>query len=155
MKHHHLAFGRLCVLLAAAVSSGGCIVTVEPDPTPTPTPVTIELVNETGFVIDANFFANASATDASGLFIAGNIFTGYSDKAIPTMGAGQTVSFELACDAVRSLGVRRPVFVNTLEFTGGESADEVFLLLDAHYQCGDTIRFIYFRDGETFHVGRG
>ena len=114
--------------------------------------VIVELVNETGLTVDANFFISADASDEGGLFVSGNLFTEYSDRPIPTLGARMTVSFALACDRIRSMGVSRPVFVNTLTFTGGVSPDQIIFLRESDYACGDTLRFVYFAEDDVFHV---
>ncbi len=81
-----------------------------------------------------------------------DLFTEYSDRPIPTLGARMTVSFALACDRIRSMGVSRPVFVNTLTFTGGVSPDQIIFLRESDYACGDTLRFVYFAEDDVFHV---
>jgi hypothetical protein len=140
-----------CRIIAAAMCAvaasltGGCIVQNNEDPGPTT--ITVVLVNETNFVLDANFFASPTATNTDGLFVQANIYTGYSDKPIPTVAARQTVSFELACGDARSIGVSHPVFSNPVTLTGGESADELFLVRDTNYVCGDRIVFRYSHPG--------
>jgi hypothetical protein len=151
-------FARAChpaLLAYLLIGLGGCIITVSnpPPPTPPPAPITIELVNDSDFVIDANFFVSGTAVDATALFVQQNIYTGYSQKTIPTLGAREQVEFEFACDDVSTLGVSRPVFVNPLTFTGGTSQDEIFLTNGGDFDCGDRLRFIYVRDGDAFRVG--
>ena len=137
------------VIIAAGLMAAGCVVV----PPASPPPETmIELVNETGLTVDANFFISSDASDAGGLLISGNLFTEYSDRPIPTLGARKTVRFALACDRIRSIGVSRPIFVNTLTFTGGVSDDQIILLRESDYACGDTLRFVYFAENDVFRV---
>ena len=138
------------VIIAAGSMAVGCVV-VSPAPPPPPETM-IELVNETGLTVDANFFISSDASDAGGLLISGNLFTEYSDRPIPTLGARKTVRFALACDRIRSMGVSRPIFVNTLSFTGGVSDDQIILLRESDYACGDTLRFVYFAENDVFRV---
>lgn len=142
-KHHAmLVTGSLAVLVT------GCMVA----PPPPPPETTVELMNETGLTIDANFYISGDATDEGGLFISGNLFTEYADRPIPTLGPRDSVSFLLACDRIASMGVLRPVFMNTITFTGGESADMIILLRESGFACGDRLRFVYFVDEGVFSV---
>ena len=50
------------------------------------------------------------------------------------------------------MGVSRPIFVNTLTFTGGVSDDQLILLRESDYACGDTLRFVYFAENDVFRV---
>lgn len=130
----------LLALALLTLAPAGCIVNT---PDNTPKTVTVELINTTSFIVDANFFRSGAAPDATALFVAGNIYTGYSSSPIPTLGANQTVSFELSCDDAASIGVRRPVFTNPLNLTGGESADEIFQRRGVNFSCGQRIQFTY------------
>ena len=96
------------MFFSVSLLSGGCIV---PPPTPPPD-TTVKLVNETSLTVDANFYISADASDEGGLFVSGNLYTAYSDRPIPTLGPRQTVSFPLACDLIRSIGVSRPIFAD-------------------------------------------
>ena len=134
--------------LAALVT--GCIVT--PPPAPPPPETTVELINETGLTVDANFYISGDATDEGGLFVSGNLFTEYSHRPIPTLAPSDTVSFLLACDRIASMGVLRPVFMNTITFSGGESVDKMILLRESGFACGDRLRFVYFVEEDVFSV---
>lgn len=136
-------------MICSALALAGCI---PQRSEPKPVDTLFELVNATGLVVDANFFASGSARDAAGLFVQSNIYTGYSSAPIPTLGANQTVNFTLPCNQTASIGVRRPVFTNPLIISGGESADEILLLSDIGFECGAKIRFVYFTEGDAFRV---
>ncbi|MCG3126825.1 MAG: hypothetical protein CHACPFDD_01680 [Phycisphaerae bacterium] len=144
---------RIAVLLTLlAVTLQGCIIVRDGDGDIPPAPSYIELINLTGLVIDANFFISGSATDEVGLFVRENIYTAYSTHVIPTLGAHETAAFFLECDATRSIGVRRPVFQNLFTLTGGESSDVIFLLRARDFSCGERLRFVYFAEGDQYHV---
>lgn len=142
----------LALLLCAAAmlpALGGCIIqTADPEPQF----ITVELVNTSGFVLDANFFRSGVALVPGDLFRPENIYTGYSSAPIPSLNPGQSVSFSLPCESVASLGVRRPVFTSPLTLTGGEAPEELFLRKAVGFQCDQTVRFVYTADAGEFHV---
>jgi len=132
---------------SALLSYGGCVVVDDPAP-----PVSIELANTTSYIIDANFFISMTATDEAGLFVQENIYTDFSTRASRTLGPNETATFELPCDRVQSMGVRAPLFAAQIGFGGGRSDDVIFLLRDADFTCGATIRFVFFTEAEAFRV---
>lgn len=134
--------GTAAVLLAAVLVlvQPGCIINAPPAG---PTRITVELVNTTGLVVDANFFRSGTAADAGTLFVGSNIFTGYSSSPIPTLGSNATARFEVDCDDARSIGVRLPVFVNPITLTGGQAPQTLFLLRDGDFRCGQRVTFTY------------
>jgi hypothetical protein len=143
----------LATAVAVVLGIAGCILRVEPDGTPaTPAPLTIELVNETFYAIDANFFISETAADEEGLFIQQNIYTDYSTRVSRTFGPNETANFELPCERIQSMGVQEPVFSAQVGIGGGRSADVIFLLRDRDYSCGARLRFTYFTEGEQFRV---
>ncbi|MBK8913943.1 MAG: hypothetical protein IPM64_04940 [Phycisphaerales bacterium] len=125
---------------AALLALPGCV--INPPPAG-PTHITVELVNATGLVVDANFFRSGSAADSGALFVGSNIFTGYSTSPIPTLGSNVTARFEVDCDDARSIGVRLPVFVNPVTLTGGQAPQTLFLLRDSDFRCGQRVTFTY------------
>ncbi|MBU0641302.1 MAG: hypothetical protein KKB50_20785 [Planctomycetes bacterium] len=137
--------------ICALLRLGGCIAQITPAPPP-PDPVAIELVNQTGYVLDANFFISATATDATSLFVPGNKYTDYTTRPSRTMEPNGSASFELDCDLVAALGVLEPVFSNEIGIGGGRSTDQIFRLRDQEYDCGSRLRFTYYVEADVFHV---
>jgi hypothetical protein len=142
---------RVAVTAWCAFALGGCITIVEPPPPPPPD-TTVELVNETGFVLDPNFYVSADSTDEGGLFVSANRVTSFSSRAIPTLGGNSRATLTFACDEIRSMGVWRPVFSDPVNFTGGASGDSIIIQRNDEYVCGDAIRFVYFVEDEVFGV---
>jgi len=127
---------------------GGCIVLPEPEPQP----VVIEFVNQTSLDVQPNFYASDTATDAAGLFVAANLDTSFIDRPFPELRPAENTSMTRACGVVRSLGVRQPVLFDAASLAVTTSEDQIFLLRDADFTCGATIRFVYFTEGEAFRV---
>ncbi len=148
------AVAALALSTACLLSTAGCVAFVEPPPPPPPPPpeTTVELINESGFVLDPNFYISADSTDDGGLFVSGNLVTSFSDRAIATIGANSRVTLTFDCGEIRSMGVRRPVFSDPINFTGGASEDSIIIQRNDEYVCGDAIRFVYFVEDDTFSV---
>lgn len=132
------------VVLTAAVV-GGC-------PQPPPEPVVVELSNITSLDVRPEFFASSSATDAGGLFIAGNRVTNFTDRAFPELRPGETRSLTIECDELSVMGVRGAVLFDSISLTTRTSADEIFLNRGGGFDCGETIRLVYFTEGDVFRV---
>lgn len=137
---------------AVLLGLGGCVAILEPPPPPPPPETTVELVNESRYGVDPNFFVSSAATDEGGLFVSANRVTSFSTRAIPTLAADSRARLTFECDEIRSMGVRRPVFSDAINFTGGTSDDVIVLLRDDEFVCGDAIRFVYFVEDGAFRV---
>jgi hypothetical protein len=127
--------------------SGGCV--IEP---PEPSPITVELVNSTTLDVWPNFYTSASATDAAGLFVAGNLRKEITSHAVHRLLAGETVTLSLECNDIQSIGVDAPVLFNGILITVTTSTDRVFRLRGSDFDCGSTVRFEYFTEGDAFRV---
>lgn len=138
-------------VVAAAVLAGlvGC---VPLEPAGPPPPVRIEFVNETALDLTPNFYYSDSAADAPSLFVVAHLNTSFIQRQfaeIPSRGTAHTV---LACERVRSLGVSRPRVFNAAVLEVTDSTDEIFLLRNADYDCGATLRFVYYLEDEALRV---
>ena len=139
---------RIIRALAPLVAlSGGCV--IEPPP---PSPITVKLVNWTTLDVQPNFYSSASATDTAGLFVAGNLRTDFTDRAFAELRRGETMTLTLECNDIQSLGVDAPLLFNAVLMTVTTSTDRVFLQRGPDFDCGATVRFVYFAEGETFRV---
>lgn len=133
--------GLRAVCLTGVVSVSGCILF-----SPPPEPVTVRLVNNSGFVVDANVYVRAAVVDAGTLF-GGAIYTAWATgRPFPTLRPGQSVEFVLSCEQIETIGVAEPVFSDLLTFTGGRSPDRIVLTRPADFACGATIVFTYSAD---------
>jgi len=138
------------ILTAAAPLAallGGCI--LETIPTG---PITVELVNETSLDVQPRLYISGSATDAAGLFVGANLRTDFTDRAFPELRRAETVSLTLECDDAASIGVRNPVMFDAVQLIVTNSDDQIFLRRDTDFQCGGTVRFVYYTDGDDLHV---
>lgn len=139
-----LAFG---VAFVVGGMQSGCIVETLP-----PAPVTVVLANSTSLDVRPAFYASASATDAAGLFVGANLVTTFTDRAFPELRGKETVTLTYGCEEVRSLGVSRPRMFDAVTFDVTRSGDELFLQRDTNFECGATVRFVYFTEGDAFRV---
>jgi hypothetical protein len=137
----------LMVVVPAAVLLGGCIVETVPSG-----PVTIELVNQTDLDVLPRLYTSGSATDAAGLFVGANLRTDFTDRAFPELRSDETASLTLECDQAASIGVREPEMFDAVQLIVTESDDQIFLLGGTDFQCGGTVRFVYYTDGDDFRV---
>jgi len=128
----------------AALACGACI--------PAPEPITIELVNETAFDVRPNLYVSDSATGEAELFVAANLVTDFTDRPFPELRPGETATVTLECDQARALGVDAPLLFDAATLTITPSADRIFRARDADFACGDTIRFVYFREAAAFRA---
>jgi hypothetical protein len=138
-----LALGAMLTITAS-----GCVVVPEPPPEP----VRVEFVNETGLDLTPNFYYSDTAADAAGLFVVAHLNTSFIEREFKELRPRETEFTVLECDQVRSLGVRRPRLfaAGTLEVV--DSEDEIFLLRETDFECGATIRFIYYVENGVFRV---
>ena len=138
----------MCALAPLAVLVGGCVV----EPPPPSAPVTVELVNSTTLDVRPNLYASALATDGAGLFVAGNLREDFTNRPFAELRGGETATLTLECDDIQSLGVDSPVLFNAVLVTVTTSTDRVFLQRGSDFDCGATVRFVFFTEGETFRV---
>jgi hypothetical protein len=132
-------------LMAALAACAGCV--VEPPP-----PTAVELVNTTGLDVRPNLYASASASDAAGLFVGANLVTDFTDRPFPELRAGESVTLTRECEDIQSIGVEGPVLFDALQLIATPSADRIFLVRETDFQCGGTVRFVYFTEGDAFRV---
>jgi hypothetical protein len=135
---------RIAGLAPLLMLSAGCVIT--------PPPTTVELVNTTSLDVRPHLYASDSADDAAGLFVGANVITDFTDRAIPELRAGETVTLTFDCDALRALGVDAPVLFDAVQLLVTRSNDRLLLRREVDFQCGDTVRFVYYREGEAFRV---
>jgi hypothetical protein len=132
------------VLGGAAVALTGCLAP--------PPPTTIELVNSTGLDVRPAFYTSGSATGADELFTDGNLVTDFTDRPFPELRGNESVTLTLECDEIRSVGVDGPVLFDALQGIVTRSEDRVFLRRETDFECGATLRFVYFTEGDAFRV---
>lgn len=135
----------LSVPALALGALSGCIVPAAP-------PTTVELVNSTSLDVRPNLYASASATDAAGLFVGANLITNFTQRPFPELRPGESVSLDLECNRVQSLGVDAPVSFDAAQLVVTTSQDRIFLQQGPDFQCGATVRFVYFTEGGSFRV---
>lgn len=135
-------------VLTLAALGGGCVV----QPPPPPPPTTITVVNETQQFLMPQVFTSSDAATAAALYVPTNWRGGFSTRPTGFVGAGESVSVTVECDELASLGVDQPVYFDGVLLVRSTSADQVFLLRDADFACGATIRLIYFSEGGVFRV---
>jgi len=134
-------------LATLALLVGGCV-------TQPPPATVVELVNTTALDVQPNFHASGSATDAAGLFVAANRRTDFTDRAFPELRGGETATLTLDCEEIAALGVDAPVMFDATLLEVTESSDQILLLRDTSFECGATIRFVYFTEDGVFRVRR-
>ncbi|MCA9242554.1 MAG: hypothetical protein KDA32_01265 [Phycisphaerales bacterium] len=137
MRRAWLWAGALGVGAISAL--GGCVVTP-------PAPVTVVLANRTGTDLTPKFFSSASATTTASLFVYNNRLVDFNNRAFDEMRAGEVITLNFDCEELRSMGVQRPFIFDPISLTIGRLEDEVFLLRDNGFQCGDLVRFVYDTD---------
>jgi len=141
MQVRAMASGAAAVVLGLV---SGC--TVEPPPT------TIELVNATDLDVRPNLYTSGSASDAAGLFVGSNLRQDFTARPFPELRGGESVSLTLGCEEVASLGVDAPVFFDAVSLTVEVSGERIWLRRGRDFECGATVRFVYFAEGEAFGV---
>jgi len=134
------------LLSSAAILIVGC-----PAPVP-PAPITIELVNQTGLDVRPNYYRSENAGTAADLFVDGNLRTDFTDRAFPELRPNETITLSVECDQLASVGARRPVLFDSVTLTVIRSEDAVLRVRADGIACGDTVRLVFFRDGEAFRV---
>lgn len=132
------ALGGAAVFLT--LLAGGCVV-IEPEPPPSP--VDIEFVNNTNLSLTPNFYFSDSATSSSALFVFGFLNTSFITRPVKELRAGETGQTRIECDRVLSLGVSQPKLFEGATLTVITSSDQIFLLKDRDFACGDSLRFVY------------
>lgn len=137
-------------LLAAAIFSGGCVVV--PAPEPPPEPITIELVNATLSDVRPNLYVSSSITDAQTLFTQTSPVRNFTNRPFPELRAGESAVLTFECDELRSLGVTGAVIFDATTLNVVISPDEVFLLSQTDFNCGDLLRFVYYTPDGTLRV---
>jgi hypothetical protein len=117
-----------------------------------PPPTTIVLVNETGLDVTPRLFVSGSATSADDLFTDGNLVMDFTDRSFPELRRHESVTLTLECDEIQSLGVDAPILFDAARLIVTPSDDRVFLLWDERFECGATVQFVYFTEGDAFRV---
>ena len=134
---------------ALTLCVAGCITVQTPAP---PAPVTVQLFNATGRDVRPNLYISGSASTEDGLFVGGNVVTNFTDRAFGELRAGETVTLDYECDAIRSVGSDLPVAFDAAALDLDLSGDRVFLARDVNYECGGTVRLVFYYDGTVFRV---
>lgn len=137
---------RVIVAALGLAVSGGCLLP------PPPPPTTVELVNNTTLDVKPEFYTSSSAADAEGLFVAAKRRTDFTDRPFPELRGGETVTLTFECDEIQSLGVDAPVLFDAVTLTVTTSADRIFLQPGTDFECGATVRLVYFTQGDAFRV---
>jgi hypothetical protein len=143
MSRPVLALSHASVTLLLVVM-GGCLAP--------PEPVTLVLVNETTLDVRPNLHTSADATTADELFQPANLNTTFTDRAFPELRPGETISLSFECADLQSVGVDRPVLFDAAALVVTPSEDTLFRVRETDFACGDTVRFVFFSEGEAFRV---
>lgn len=142
---------RATVIIAGGVLAGllsiGCVAELTP-----PEPVTIVLANQTGYDVRPALYVSDSAADRATLFTGANLVTTFTDRVFPELRPGEIITLTYECEQLGSLGVSRPRMFDAIELDVTRSDDEIFLLRETDFDCGSTVRFVYFTQAGGFHV---
>jgi len=134
-------------LAPLAVLLSGCVIESPPSPL-----TTVELVNSTVHDVRPNLYTSGSATDVAGLLVTANLRSDFTSRPFPELRAGETATLRLECADVQSIGVDAPTVFNATLLAVTTSADRIFLLRGADFECGATVRFTYSEEGEVFRA---
>lgn len=116
-------------------------------------PVLIELVNGTSLDVTPNVYVSGSELDAGALFgDSANRQVGFTDREFPELRAGETRTLTFDCAEIRTIGVQSPVLFDATTLTVTTSTDQLVLTRGAEFDCGSTVRLVYYREGSAFHV---
>lgn len=150
LRGSRLSWFRRSLLLGGALlllAMAGCIVEAPPAIT------TVELVNETTGDVTPNLYVSATAENSDLLFsTSANLRTDFTDRPFRELRANETRSIQVSCDQLRALGVLRPVLFDAAQLQVSASDDVIFLAAGGDFECGKTVRFTYFREGDAFRV---
>lgn len=135
-----------------ALLVAGLVLLVGCPPPPPPGPVTLELVNQTTFDVRPNYYLSAEATSAESLFVNDNLQFDFTDRPFPELRPNETITLELACDQIASVGSQRPLLFDATTLTLTTSEDTVFAARGTDFECGQTVRLVFFREGDAFRV---
>ncbi|MEP0845885.1 MAG: hypothetical protein HRF50_03580 [Phycisphaerae bacterium] len=131
-------------LLGLVLAASGCIVA--------PPPVRIELLNTTALDVRPNFYSSSEAATSGELFLAENLRTDWTSRVFPELRAGETASLELTCADAAAVGVSGSIMFDALRVSAVTSPDVLFLLRDAEFGCGQTVRFTFVNDAGALRV---
>lgn len=159
--------GWLSAILVGLIA--GCSITVDPPddggnggdggggPPDPQQVITVNLINETGTTLDAEFYVAAGPVSVDELFSAGNKFTMFGVGTIGLLADFDSDSFALDCATARVLGTRGGRFGDNLNQPDG-MGQQIVLSQDLNIFCGDTLTIRYrFSNGQyqtVFEVTR-
>jgi len=138
------AIGGAWLAGMAWTTIGGCIFA--------PPSTTVELVNSTPLDVRPELYVSGSAADEAGLFVGGNLVTDFTARPFPELRGNETATVTFDCEQIRSIGVDRPVMFDATTLTPTESNDRVFRVRGTDFECGGTLRFVYYTEGGAFRV---
>ena len=138
--------GSVCVLGFAWMAISGCVPTIPTGPT------TVALVNETSQDVRPNLFVSSSATNEATLFLSANLVTDFTTRPFPELRGNETVTLTYECDELQSLGVYESVMFDAATLTVDESDEQIFRLQGTDFECGATLRFVFYTEGGEFGV---
>ena len=139
------ANGCTALLVLVWLAIGGCVVAP-------PAPTTVELVNSTPLDVRPELYVSGSALDEAGLFVAENLVTSFTTRPFPELRGNETATLTFECEQIRSIGVEMPVMFDAALLIPTESNDRIFRLQGTDFECGVTLRFVYYTQGDTFHI---
>lgn len=133
---------RLVLLMGLACLASGCLEAVQL--LPGSNTVRIELVNDTGFLVDPDIRYDDDAGFWAGLFPAEQLSTGLIEP-------GEAVTFNFDCDELGSIFSGEAEQV--IPVLGDYGADSTRVLQrEDEYDCGDLIRFRFVGYADDFGV---
>jgi len=117
-----------------------------------PGSVTVVLVNETNLDVRPNLHTSAEATSADELFQSQNLNTTFTDRPFPELRPSEAITLTFDCNQLQAVGVDRPVLFDAATLHVTVSPDRIARLRGTDFECGATIRFVFFRDGDDLRV---
>lgn len=128
--------GLAALTAAFTLVGAGCIVAP-------PAPVTVVLANRTRADVTPKFFSSAQSTSPTALFVFDNRLVNFNDRAFDELRPGEVITLNFECEELLSMGVQRPVLFDAISLDVDQSEEEIFLVLDNGFRCGDLVRFVF------------
>lgn len=143
----------------AAVLIGGCTISPAPNANdngpPPPPPVTtysVAIRNLSATTIDPDIYISSVATtDPAALFVPANKYTRFGVGTRGLLAPGDVARFELDCATAMAIGTPGGFFGEDLDRPDGQGQQRI-LTQATVFSCGDTVTFIFSRQGDAFET---
>lgn len=150
---------RSAVVAGGASLLGGCTISPAtngndngPPPPPPVTTFAVTIRNLTATTIDPDIHISAAATtDPAALFVPANKYTRFGVGTRGLLAPGDVADFELDCAAAMAIGTPGGFFGDDLDNPDGQGQQRI-LTQATVFSCGDTVTFIFSRQGDAFET---